>query len=215
MSKEVGARIRETRQNAGLSQAALAAKTEGVSASVLSKAERGEKELSPEQLQALAAALEVAPEALTGEAAPCECKAAPEAAETPETPCECKAAPEAAEAPAEMTEEEKEVVQLFQSADAATQNAAISALKEGKVSGPDLTLTLAGMLSGGQQSEGGDVSQKLMAAVLKLLGIQGGDGALKLVGILTKLAGSQGGESAQTNPLEAVMNMVGGIMGKK
>ena len=57
MSKEVGARIRETRQKAGLSQAALAAKTEGISASVLSKAERGEKELSPEQLQALAAAL--------------------------------------------------------------------------------------------------------------------------------------------------------------
>ena len=120
MSKEVGARIRETRQKAGLSQAALAAKTEGVSASVLSKAERGEKELSPEQLQALAAALEIAPEALTGEAAPCECQAAPEAAETP---CECRAVPEAAEEPAEMTEEEKEVVQLFQSADAATQNA--------------------------------------------------------------------------------------------
>ena len=53
-----------------------------------------------------------------------------------------------------------------------------------------------------------------MAAVLKLLGIQGGDGALKLVGILTKLAGSQG-DSAQKNPLEAEMNMVGGIMGKK
>ena len=211
MSKEVGARIRETRQKAGLSQAALAAKTEGISASVLSKAERGEKELSPEQLQALAAALEVAPEALTGEAAPCECQAAPEASETP---CECRAVPEAAEEPAEMTEEEKEVVQLFQSADAATQNAAISALKEGKVSGTDLLLTLSGMLSGGQQSEGGDVSQKLMAAVLKLLGIQGGDGALKLVGILTKLGGSQG-DSAQKNPLEAVMNMVGGIMGKK
>ena len=196
MSKEVGARIRETRQKAGLSQAALAAKTEGISASVLSKAERGEKELSPEQLQALAAALEVSPEAA-------------------ETPCECKAKSEAAEEPAEMTEDEKEVVQLFQSADAATQNAAISALKEGKVAGPDLMLTLAGMLSGSQRSAGGDVSQKLMAAVLKLLGSQGGDGALKLVSILTKLAGSQGGESAQKNPLEAVMNMVGGIMGKK
>ena len=36
MSKEVGARIRETRQKAGLSQAALAAKTEGVTTSVLS-----------------------------------------------------------------------------------------------------------------------------------------------------------------------------------
>ncbi len=212
MSKEVGARIRETRQKAGLSQAALAAKTEGISASVLSKAERGEKELSPEQLQALAAALEVSPEALTDEAPPCKCEAAPEAAETP---CECKAAPEAAEEPAEMTEDEKEVVQLFQSADAATQNAAISALKEGKVAGPDLMLTLSGILSGGQRSAGGDVSQKLMAAVLKLLGSQGGDGALKLVSILTKLAGSQGGESAQKNPLESVMNIVGGIMGKK
>ncbi len=208
MSKETGARIREARLNAGLSQAALAARTEGISPSVLSKAERGEKELRPEQLQALAAALEMPLEALTGEAASCECQAAPEAAEAP---CKCAAEPEAAEAFAEMTEDEKEVVKLFQSADTATQNAAISALKEGKVAAPDLMLTLSGLLTGGQDSAG----QKLMAAVLKLLGSQGGAGALKLVSVLTKLLGGQGSESAQTNPLDAVMNMVGGIMGKK
>ena len=91
MSKEVGAQIREARQKAGLSQAALAAKTEGISSSVLGRAERGEKELNPEQLQALAVALEVPVEALTGEAAACECETAP---------CECAAEPEAAEAPA-------------------------------------------------------------------------------------------------------------------
>ncbi len=204
MSKETGARIREARLNAGLSQAALAARTEGISPSVLSKAERGEKELRPEQLQALAAALEMPLEALTGQAAPCECQAAPKAAEAP---CKCAAEPEAAE----MTEDEKEVVKLFQSADTATQNAAISALKEGKVAGPDLMLILSGLLTGGQDSAG----QKLMAAVLKLLGSQGGAGALKLVSILTKLLGGQGSESAQTNPLDAVMSMVGGIMGKK
>ena len=201
MSKETGARIREARLNAGLSQAALAARTEGISPSVLSKAERGEKELRPEQLQALAAALEMPLEALTGEAAP----------EAAEAPCKCAVEPEAAEEPAEMTEDEKEVVKLFQSADTATQNAAISALKEGKVAAPDLMLTLSGLLTGGQDSAG----QKLMAAVLKLLGSQGGAGALKLVSILTKLLGGQGSESAQTSPLDAVMSMVGGIMGKK
>ena len=210
MSKEVGARIRETRLNAGLTQAALSARTEGISPSVISKAERGEKELSPEQLQALAAALEVPLEALTGEAAPCECAPAPEAAEAP---CECAAAPEAAEVPVEMTEDEKEVVQLFKSADTATQNAAISALKEGKVAGPDLMLTLSGMLSG-KPGSAGSGGQKLMAAVFKLLGSQGSDGALKLVSVLTKLLGGQGGESTQKSPLDAVMKMVGGIMGK-
>ena len=210
MSQEVGAKIREARQKAGLSQAALAAKTEGISASVLGKAERGEKELSPEQLQALAASLEVSVEALTGEAAPCECAAEPEAAEAP---CKCASSPEAAEAPAEMTADEKEVVELFQAADADTQKAAISALKEGKVEGPDLLLTLSVLLSGGKGSSDG--GQKLMGAVLKLLGSQGGDGAMKLVSVLTKLLGGQGGESAQKNPLDDVSKMVGGIMGKK
>ena len=103
-------------------------------------------------------------------------------------------------------------MELFQSADTNTQNAAISALKEGKIAGPDLMLTLSGLLTGVQGSAGG---QKLMAAVLKLLGSQGGDGALKLVSVLTKLVGGQGGDGAQKNPLEAVLNMVGGIIGKK
>ena len=206
MSKEVGARIRETRLNAGLSQTALAAKTEGISASILSKVERGEKELSPEKLQALAAALEMPLEALTGETVPCECAA---------EPCDCTAEPETVEIPVEMKEDEKEVVELFQSADATTQKAAISALKDGKVAGSDLMLKLAGMLSGSQRAAGGDGGQKLMAAVLKLLGSQGSDGTPKLVSVLTKLLGDQKSESAQNNPLDTVMKMVGGIMGKE
>ena len=212
MSKEVGARIREARRNAGLSQAALAAKTEGISPSVLGKAERGEKELSPEKLQALADALEVSLETLTGEAA-ADAPEAAEATEAAEAP-EAEEAPEAAEAaeePVEMTEDEKEVVELFKSADTDTQNAAISTLKEGKISGSGLMLTLSGLLGG----QGGDGSKKLMSAVLKLVGSQGGDVALKLASALTKLTGGQAGESAEKNPLDAVMKMVGGIMSKK
>ena len=56
MSKETGARIRAARKAAGLSQENLAKAVEGVSAYAISKAERGEKELSPEQLKAIATA---------------------------------------------------------------------------------------------------------------------------------------------------------------
>ena len=64
MSKETGASIKEARTAAGLSQKALAEKVDGLSASSLGKAERGEKELTPEQLTAIAEATGVAPETL-------------------------------------------------------------------------------------------------------------------------------------------------------
>ena len=64
MSREIGARIRAARKAAGLSQEKLAKSVEGLSASALGKAERGEKALSSEQLEAVARALGVPPETL-------------------------------------------------------------------------------------------------------------------------------------------------------
>ena len=64
MSKQTGVLIKEARTAAGMTQKQLAEKVEGLSASMISKAERGEKELTPEQLKAIAEAIGVAPEAL-------------------------------------------------------------------------------------------------------------------------------------------------------
>lgn len=53
-TKKVGDLIKEARTNAGLSQEKLAAAIDGLSASELGKAERGEKDLTTEELKAIA-----------------------------------------------------------------------------------------------------------------------------------------------------------------
>ena len=54
MTKNSGALIREARLSAGMTQVELANAVEGISASTISKAERGVRELKPEQLQKIA-----------------------------------------------------------------------------------------------------------------------------------------------------------------
>ena len=56
MAKKVGELIKKARTDAGLTQEQLAKKVDGVSASDLSKAERGEKELSQAALKQIAKA---------------------------------------------------------------------------------------------------------------------------------------------------------------
>ena len=56
MTEQIGARIKEARLEAGMSQKALAEAVDGISASTISRAERGLKELTDEQLVAIAEA---------------------------------------------------------------------------------------------------------------------------------------------------------------
>ena len=86
MSKNSGALIREARLSAGMTQVELANAVEGISASTISKAERGVRELKPEQLQKIADATGVTYESLLGcedEPVACETETV-EAAETTE-----------------------------------------------------------------------------------------------------------------------------------
>lgn len=64
MAKKVGTLIKEARTAAGLTQEQLAKKVAGVSASDISKAERGEKDLTQEQLKAIAKATGVTQKSL-------------------------------------------------------------------------------------------------------------------------------------------------------
>lgn len=63
-AKKVGTLIREARTDAGMTQEQLARKVRGASASDISKAERGEKELTTEQLKAIAKATGVTQKSL-------------------------------------------------------------------------------------------------------------------------------------------------------
>ena len=63
-AKNVGTLIKEARTNAGLSQAALAEQIDGLSASDVGKAERGEKELTQAMLKAIAKATGVTQKSL-------------------------------------------------------------------------------------------------------------------------------------------------------
>ena len=63
-TKKVGDLIKEARTNAGLSQEALAKKVDGVTATDIGKAERGEKELTQTALKAIAKATGVTQKSL-------------------------------------------------------------------------------------------------------------------------------------------------------
>ena len=119
-------RIKEIRTAAGMSQEALS-KAAGVAVAELSKAERGIKDLAPEKLEAVAKALDVAPESLKDPA--------PAAGET------------ATAKPVELTEEERELIDLYRTADADKRKMAVAILK-GTMGSQDYVNFLAGMLKG-------------------------------------------------------------------
>ena len=168
MSMETGARIRAARKAAGLSQENLGKAVGGISASAISKAERGEKELSPEQLKAIAKTLGIAPETLL------------EDAETDNA-----AAPSSAEegaAPVTLTPEEQELLAAYRAANADTQKAAVSALKGEKPQVPNLMDLFAGMMGGkgvgkppaDMMSFGEGVENPMVGMIGKLMGMMGG-----------------------------------------
>lgn len=86
--------------------------------SALPKAERGEKELTLQQVEAIAEALGVAPETLT------------------------------ADAPQAQTVTDEELLDLLKSADPEAKNAAVSVLKGEQPQGGDMMSMFAGMMGG-------------------------------------------------------------------
>lgn len=153
MAKQtVGELIKEARTKAGLSQAALAGMIEGLSASELSKAERGEKELTQAELKAIAKATGVTQKSLLEAAAadaakPAAKKPASGAAKKSESAAAQKpAASGAAKKPAakktesgaakkpesaavELTQAEKTMLNAWRKADAETRKAALRLLR--------------------------------------------------------------------------------------
>ena len=194
MATKVGEAIKAARTAAGLTPEELAEKVNGVSAEDICQAEAGEKKLSQNKLKEIAKATGVTQKSLLDaakeDAAACEAKE--------EAPCECEKKEEApAEAPAEMTD--AELLELYKSADADTQKAAVSALKgdqQNQNAQNPLLSALSGLLGGGD----GPLNKLLNSEV-------GGEIVNSVVGMVggfisKKLAEKQGGEQAesQTEP---------------
>ena len=110
--KSVGTLIKEARTKAGMTQAELAKKA-GCTASDISKAERGEKELTQDQLKAIAKATGVTQKSLLDAA-----KGAGSSSSSGSKSDDFK-----------LTAAEKKLVELYRDADKATKSAALKVLK--------------------------------------------------------------------------------------
>ena len=160
MANTVGPLIKEARGKAKLSQEALAAQIDGLSASDLGKAERGEKELSQSVLKQIAKLTGVTQSSLINAAkertyGPAK-KAAPAAkkttaASTKKTSTTAAKKPAAKKDDFELTAAEKKLVELYRAADSDTKKKAVAVLK-------------------GEQGDTGDILTSIIGTAIDMFG---------------------------------------------
>ena len=136
MANKVGALIREARTGAGLTQEQLAKKVDGVTASDISKAERGEKELTQTQLKLISKATGVTQASLlnaaksgTTAAKTSTAKKTSTTAKKPAASTAKKPAAAKKEEEIKLTAAEKKLLELYRAADKNTKDAALKVLK--------------------------------------------------------------------------------------
>ena len=121
MAKKVGTLIKEARTAAGLTQAALAKKVKGVSASDISQAEHGEKELTQAALKEIAKATGVTQKSLLDAA-----KQAGSSKKTSSNSASSKktsSGKKTSESSFKVSTEEKKLIQAYREADSKVQTA--------------------------------------------------------------------------------------------
>ena len=176
MANKVGPLIKEARGKANLSQESLAGKIDGLSAADLSKAERGEKELSQSVLRQIAKLTGVTQSSLVNAAKESTYGAAKKPAakkttakktaeEAKKTAAEAKK-PAAAKNAVELTAAEKKLLELYRAADSETKKKAVAVLKGEE---PDAG-NLLGSLLGGDQAAGGDIIGSIIDTAFGMLG---------------------------------------------
>lgn len=129
MANKVGPMIKEARTAAGLTQEQLAKKIEGLVAADISKAERGEKELSQAILKQIAKATGVTQTSLVEAAKSSTYGAAKSAASKTSSGKASSPKPAADKSSMQLTAAEKKLVELYRAADADTKKAALKVLK--------------------------------------------------------------------------------------
>ena len=127
-TKKVGTLIKEARTEAGLTQEQLARKISGLSASDISAAERGQKDLTQEQLKKIAKATGVTQASLLNAAKGTTAK---------KTSSSSKSS-------MQVTATEKKLVQLYRNADADTKKKVMNLLKDNESLAGELLEDLLG-----------------------------------------------------------------------
>ena len=122
MGKKTGARIKEARTEAGLTQEQLAKKIAGLSASDISKAERGELELTQAILKEIARQTGVTQTSLLNAEKPAAKKTSAKSSTAKKSTAKIKD-------DMDLTASEKKLVELYRAADSDTRKAAVSLLK--------------------------------------------------------------------------------------
>ena len=154
MAKTVGELIKEARTGAGLTQEQLAKKVEGISASDISKAERGEKALTQAALKQIAKATGVTQSSLLNAAKEKSTGKKPATAKKTDSAkkkdgSKKKTASGKKEEEIKLTTAEKKLLELYRAADKDTKEAAVKVLKGEKLEGSLLSLLGGGDLLGG------------------------------------------------------------------
>ena len=125
MAKKVGTLIKEARTGAGLTQEQLARKIDGLSASDIGKAERGEKDLTQAQLKAIAKATGVTQKSLLEAASG---KSSSKTGKTSGSGSGGKTS-SSSSAGVKLSADEKKLVNLYRKADDSQKEAALRALQ--------------------------------------------------------------------------------------
>ncbi len=148
-AKNVGTLIREARMAKGLSQEKLASEIEGLTASDISKAERGDKELSQTQLRAVAKVIGVTQKSLleapkggtsskTSASTSAKKTTASSSAKKTETKKTTSAAVSRPSSAEKLTTTEKKVLELYRAAETENKKLAVRILKGEKLELSDI-----------------------------------------------------------------------------
>lgn len=206
-AKKVGTLIKEARTREGFTQAQLAAKVHGLTAADISKAERGEKELTQEQLKAVAQALGITQKSLLDAAKGASAKPA---AKKPAAnkPAASKPASSSSSTGVKLTNDEKKLINLYRKADDDTKKAAAQLLEKGLEETGNLLTNLLGGAQGGNSGNSGSGAGGLIGSLLGGGG-NSGSGAGNLIGSL--LGG--GGNNNQSSSGNAGASLLGALLG--
>ena len=147
-SKKVGTLIKEARTGANLTQEQLARKIKGLSASDLSLAERGQKELTQAQLKEIAKATGVTQASLLNAAKGTTTKTTTAKTTKKSTTEKKSSSSSAAKSSIKVTAAEKKILELYRAADSETKKDVLKLLKGEQESADSVLESLLGVVQG-------------------------------------------------------------------
>lgn len=142
MAKKVGTLIKEARTEAGLTQEQLARKVKGVSASDISKAERGELDLTQAALKEIAKATGVTQASLINAAKGSSSSKKTSSTAKKTSSSSKKTSSSSSKTSMKVSSTEKKLVELYRKADSDTKKAAMNILKGESSSTDDIISNL-------------------------------------------------------------------------